>query len=152
MCGCEPYPTKKRTFYSLIYATRSKVGVEVFRECQHDALKAQDLVRDQLKSDKRAAATMMDDMFAGVSTGNEFAARWIAEQEAAARAALAHIVPRNPETIYYGDVWPAVLARYGVRRRRLGRMMAEMRDRGEVRFLDWAPRKQVPEDGYRVTR
>ena len=34
------YPTKDRPFYSLIYATRSNKGIEVFRECQHDALKA----------------------------------------------------------------------------------------------------------------
>lgn len=69
------YPTKDRTFYSLIYATRSVKGIEVFRECQHDALKVQDIVRDQLKSTKRAETTMMDDMFAGTPTGNEFAAR-----------------------------------------------------------------------------
>lgn len=146
------YPTKDRTFYSLIYATRSKVGVEVFRECQHDALKAQDLVRDQLKSDRRAAATMMNDMFAGVPTGNEFATRWIAEQEAAARKMVADVVPPSPEAVRYGDIWPQVLAHHGIRRRRLGRMMAEMRDLGEINFLDWEPRKQVPADDYRVTR
>ncbi|WP_343528588.1 three-Cys-motif partner protein TcmP [Sphingomonas sp.] len=146
------YPTKDRTFYSLIYATRSKVGVEVFRECQHDALKAQDLVRDQLKSDRRAAATMMNDMFAGVPTGNEFATRWMAEQESAARKMVADVVPQSPEAVRYGDIWPQVLAHHGIRRRRLGRLMAEMRDLGQINFLDWGPRKQVPDDDYRVTR
>lgn len=146
------YPTKDRTFYSLIYATRSKIGIEVFRECQHDALKAQDLVRDQLKSSKRADTTMMDDLFAGMSTGNEFATRWMAEQEAAAVTALLEAVPPSPEFIRYGDVWPAVLARHGVRRRQLARMAAEMRKDRTLKFLDWAPRKQVPDDEYRVQR
>lgn len=146
------YPTKDRTFYSLIYATRSDVGIEVFRECQHDALKAQDLVRDQLKSSKRARETMMDDMFAGMPTGNEFAARWIAEQEVAARKALLDIIPEGPAFVRYGNVWPAVLAKHGVRSRRLARMAAELRASGTLKFLDWAHRKQVPDNDYRVQR
>jgi three-Cys-motif partner protein len=146
------YPTKDRTFYSLIYATRSNKGIEVFRECQHDALKAQDLVRDQLKSTKRAQTTMMDDLFAGTPTGNEFAARWMAQQEVAAREAMLEVIPASPAFIRYGDVWPAVLANHGVRGRRLARMAAELRDEGKLTFLDWAPRKQVPDDDYRVQR
>lgn len=146
------YPTKDRTFYSLIYATRSDVGIEVFRECQHDALKAQDLVRDQLKADKRAQATLMDDMFAGTPTGNEFAAKWMAEQELAARAALIAMIPEGPASVRYGDVWPAVLAKHGVRPRRLARIAAELRATGTLKFLDWAQRKQVPDDDYRVQR
>lgn len=146
------YPTIDRTFYSLIYATRSKVGIEVFRECQYDALKAQDLVRDQLKSSRRAEVTLMNDLFTGVPTGNEFAARWMAAQEVSARAALLDAVPADPEFIKYGDVWPAVLADYGVRRRRLARIAAELSEERALRFLDWAPRKQVPEDDYRVQR
>lgn len=146
------YPTRDRTFYSLIYATRSDVGIEVFRECQHDALKAQDIVRDQLKADKRAQATLMDDMFAGAPTGNEFAAKWMAEQELAARAALLAMIPEAPASIRYGDVWPAVLAKNGVRPRRLARIAAELRAAGTLKFLDWAQRKQVPDDDYRVQR
>jgi three-Cys-motif partner protein len=146
------YPTRDRTFYSLIYATRSNVGIEVFRECQHDALKAQDIVRDQLKADRRAQATLMDDMFAGAPTGNEFAAKWMAEQELAARAELVAMIPDAPASIRYGDVWPAVLAKHGVRPRRLARIAAELRAAGTLKFLDWAQRKQIPDDDYRVQR
>lgn len=47
------FPAKNRTFYSLIYATRSPKGVEVFRDCQHATLKAQDQVRADLQVAKR---------------------------------------------------------------------------------------------------
>ena len=43
------YPTRDRTFYSLIYATRSKVGVEVFRDAQNATLLAQDAMRIDLQ-------------------------------------------------------------------------------------------------------
>jgi len=146
------YPTKDRTFYSLIYATRSNKGIEVFRECQHDALRAQDIVRDQLKSTKRAEAAKMEDLFGGEPTGNEFAARWMAQQETLARKALLKVIPVEPASIRYGEVWPVILARHGVRRRRLARIAAELRSTGELKFLDWAPRKQVPDDTFRVQR
>jgi len=50
-------------------------------------------------------------------------------------------------------LWPRILARYGVRKVRFGRMAAELKAAGRVRFLDWGgPHKQVPDDAYRVTR
>lgn len=146
------FPTKNRTFYSLIYATRSPKGVEVFRDCQHAALKAQDQVRADLQVAKRDDLFGTTDMFGGAITGNEFAGRWMAEQEAAALAAILDRIPICPSSIRYGDLWPGVLAKHGVRKTRLGRMAAELRNDGRIKFLDWAARKQVPDEAYRVTR
>lgn len=146
------FPTKDRTFYSLIYATRSPRGVEVFRDCQHATLKAQDQVRADLQVAKRDDLFNTTDMFGGVITGNEFAGRWMAEQEAAALMAIVDRVPISPGSITYGNLWPGILAKHGVRKTRLGRMAAELRSDGRIEFLDWAARKQVPDDAYRVTR
>lgn len=146
------FPTKNRTFYSLIYATRSPRGVEVFRDCQLSTLKAQDQVRADLKVAKRDDLFGTTDMFGGTVTGNEFAGRWMSEQDAAAKAALLDGVPEAPTSIAWGELWPAVLARHGVRRTRLGRIAAELRSENRIEFLSWAPKKQVPDDTYRVTR
>jgi hypothetical protein len=96
------FPLKDRTYYSLIYATRSTKGIEVFRDCQHDALKEQDEVRAALQSSKRDEAFGMTDMFGPSLGGNEFAARWMAKQEASAVSALLGIVPVEPAIITYG--------------------------------------------------
>lgn len=146
------FPTKDRTYYSLIYATRSTKGIEVFRDCQHTTLKEQDQVRADLQTARRDDLFGTTDMFGSVVTGNEFAGRWMAEQEASAHAALLDGVPRAPHSITYGDLWPQVLARFGVRKVRLGRMAAELKNEGRIRFLDWGQRKQVPEGAYRITR
>lgn len=146
------FPTKDRTFYSLIYATRSTKGIEVFRDCQQAALKEQDKVRAGLKVAKRDDLFGTSDLFGASVTGNEFAGRWIADQEAAAREALLAAVPAAPATITYGEVWPPILAEHGVRKTRLGRIAAELKAEGRIRFLDWAARKQVPDDGYRISR
>lgn len=146
------FPTKNRTFYSLIYATRSPKGIEVFRDCQHAALKAQDQVRADLQVTKRDDLFGTTDMFGGTVTGNHFAGRWMAEQEAAALTAILDGIPISPGSITYGDLWPSILAKHGVRKTRLGRMAAELRNDGLVEFLDWAARKQVPDEAYRVAR
>ncbi|HEY6815047.1 MAG TPA: three-Cys-motif partner protein TcmP [Croceibacterium sp.] len=146
------FPTKDRTFFSLIYATRSTKGIEVFRDCQHSALKAQDQVRADLQIAKREKLFGTTDMFGSVMTGNEFAGRWMAAQEAAARAAILNGVPTNPQSVTYGALWPPILAKCGVRKTRLGRIAAELKDQGLIRFLDWEARKQVPDESYRVTR
>lgn len=147
------FPMKDRTFYSLIYATRSAKGVEVFRDCQHAALLAQDAVRSDLQIAKRDEQAGTADMFGSVLTGREFAGRWIGEQEAKALSATLDAIPADPGCITYGKLWPPILARYGVRKVRFGRMTAELKAAGKVRFLDWGgPRKQVPDDSYRVTR
>lgn len=146
------FPTKERTFYSLIYATRADKGVEVFRQSQYDALEAQDKMRNDKKIGKRDEELGMTDMFAGSLSGNEFGARWRREQEAGARATMLEIIPPAPSAIRFGDLCSRVMSRFGVRKRRMGRLAAEMREAGEIRFLDWASRKQVPDDDYRVTR
>lgn len=146
------FPTKNRTYYSLIYATRSAKGIEVFRDCQHAAMKTQDEVRSGLQAAKRDERTGMTDMFGAAPTGDEFAARWMAQQEIEARTALLRYVPSAPATTTYGELWPRILAQHGVRKTRLGRMAAEMRKTGEIGFPDWAQRKQVPDDGYRMSR
>ncbi|OAN61543.1 three-Cys-motif partner protein TcmP [Sphingomonas sp. TDK1] len=146
------FPLKDRTYYSLIYATRSTKGVEVFRDCQHDALKAQDVVRAALQTSRRDEAFGTTDMFGPTLGSNEFAARWMAKQEAGAVSAVLDIVPADPAVITYGKLWPQILAKHGVRKVKLGRMAAELKAAGRIRFLDWAPRKQVPDESYRVTR
>lgn len=147
------FPMKNRTFYSLIYASRSTKGVEVFRDCQHAALLAQDAVRADLQIAKRDELSGSTDMFGSVLTGREFAGRWIAEQEAGALAATLNAIPTDPGYIAYGKLWPRILARYGVRKVRFGRMAAALKADGKITFIDWGgPRKQVPDDTYRMTR
>ena len=146
------FPMKNRTFYSLIYATRNTKGIEVFRDCQHAALKEQDKVRADLQIAKREKESGTPDLFGSPLTGNEFAGRWIAEQEISARQALLDAIPQSPSCVSYGHLWPQILARFGIRRVRLGRIAAEMKAEGLISFLDWGPRKQVPDDAYRVTR
>jgi hypothetical protein len=109
-------------------------------------------MRADLKSAKREQQTGNMDLFGGMTTGNEFAARWIADQEAGATSSILATVPESPRSIAYGELWPIILAEHGVRKVRLGQIAAKLKAEGALKFSDWELRKRVPGDSYRVTR
>lgn len=146
------YPLRDRTFYSLVYATRSPVGVEVFRDCQAKTLGAQDVMRSSKKDQMRSIKSGMDDLLAGVDTGQFHGQNWLREQEIAAEKELLALAAVDEEGCKYKDLWPQVLAECGVRKTRLGQMAANLKASGDLYFPDWEPNRRVPQDHYRVIR
>lgn len=146
------YPLRDRTFYSLVYATRSPVGVEVFRDCQAKTLGAQDDMRSAKKDQMRSIKSGMDDLLAGVDTGQFHGQNWLREQEIAAEKELLALAAVDEEGCKYKDLWPQVLAGCGVRKTRLGQMAANLKASGQLQFPDWEPKRRVPQDHYRVIR
>lgn len=144
------YPGKDRTFYSLVYATRNPVGVEVFRDCQAKTLAAQDSVRSAMKGQKRANESGMDDLLAGIDTGDFYAPAWIAEQECLARDALIRLAPQDGSEMSYKALWSAVLSEFGIKKTRLGKIAASLKASGDLDFPDWEQNRRVPQDNYKV--
>ncbi len=60
-------PTRDRTHFHLIYATRDLKGIEVFKDAERKALKLSESVRSDAKRRSRQAVTQQMEMF----TGNE---------------------------------------------------------------------------------
>ena len=61
-------PVRDRLLYSLIYATRSTAGIEVFRDCQIRTLTEQDTVRSATKA-KASGTVGQGEMFDELRTG-----------------------------------------------------------------------------------
>jgi len=146
-------PIRDRTLYSLVYATRKAVGLEVFRDCQVATLGEQEIIRGEAKvravSDRRRQFEMFSS-FAEMAP-DETAATLEAEK-VAAETLLMELLPAAPVHMRYGDLWPQVLARHVVRKKDVGDIVARLKASGAVHFLDWAPKKRRPDDNYRVSR
>lgn len=145
-------PIKDREIYSLVYATRKPPGIEVFRKCQAKTLDEQALIRSTAKAEARSAATGQTEAFSFSEIAPDTTKAFLAREAAAARQMFLEMVPVAPATIVFGDVWPKVLTSHAIRKTDLGRMAAAMRKSGELTFIDWGLRKQVPDDGYRMSR
>lgn len=145
-------PIRDRTLYSLIYATRKPIGLEVFRDCQVPALEEQSQIRGEAKVRNAVEKGQQEELFASF---NEMAPddTLVSLQGELARAEemFLALVPPHPASVTYGEVWPQVLTRHVVRKVHVGEIAARLKAEGRIKFHDWPARKRRPEDNYRVS-
>jgi three-Cys-motif partner protein len=146
-------PTVDRPLYSLVYGTRSPTGLEVFRDCQIKALHRQDMARGIAKLNAAVASSRQDELFGSLS---EMAAdptdAFINGEAARALTMLQDLAPPAPATAVWGEIWPKILERCVVRKSQLNALAGNLRKSGQLKFVDWAPRRRSPEDNYRFHR
>ncbi len=147
-------PLADRPLYCLIHATRNRMGLEVFRDCQVKAMHEQEAVRGMTKMQAAQTTSGQTEMFgslAGLAPNQALAL--LEGEERHARQFLLDLTPKAPSAVAYGSIWPQVLSRHIIRRTRLNTIAAEMRKSGTLAFLDWGgPKKRVPDEDYRMQR
>jgi three-Cys-motif partner protein len=146
-------PVKDRPLYCLFYATRHPRGIEVFRDCQAEALKEQSKTRAAAKVKHAEAKTGQAEIFQSLHdmAADDLTAFENAER-AAAESTLLNLTPSEPNSIPYEKLWPQVLARHVVRRTDINKIAARLRGEGQLLFPDWEKRKQIPQPHYRTQR
>jgi three-Cys-motif partner protein len=145
-------PVRDRLLYSLVYATRNRTGIEVFRDCQIRTLIEQNSVRIATKA-KASGTTGQGEMFgAPEEMGPDLTQQFLRSERAAAERALLDIAPKAPAFTSWDQLWPQVLALHAVRRTEVNSVAAKLRGEGQLVFPDWQAGKRVPQSGYRVQR
>jgi three-Cys-motif partner protein len=146
-------PTKDRPLYSLLYCTRSKTGIEVFRKCQIAALGEQSRTRAAVKIGHAETTTGQGEIFQSLhEMGPDDLLRYLqSERETAARRIL-ELTPAQPNVIQYDQLWPQILARSVVTKVDVNKIVARLRDENKLLIPDWEKRRKVPQDGYRLQR
>lgn len=146
-------PTIARPLYSLVYGTRSAIGLEVFRNCQIKALAKQDEVRGVAKLNAAVKATAQGELWSSFGElAPDPSKAFLNDEEQAAKSALLEVVPKAPSSILWRDVWPAVMERHVVGRARINQMANELRKAGSLNFTGWDPRQRSPADENRVNQ
>jgi three-Cys-motif partner protein len=144
-------PLSDRTLYCLIYATRHESGIAAFRECQINALKAQETTRAAVKMQHATRSTGQTEFFQSLHDMRpDETAAYLEGQRQEASQAVMEIVPKAPEHITYRKLWAAVLSQIVVRVTDVNAICAAKSKSGELVFPDWEPRRKVPQDHYRV--
>jgi len=146
-------PVKNRPLYCLFYATRHETGIEVFRDCQVQALEEQSKTRAAAKIKHAEATSGQAEIFQSLHdmAPDDLAAFREAERRAAAQALL-KLTPKEPDGILYHNVWPLIFARYVVRKVEVNKIAAQLRREGKLLIPDWEKNKQVPQSSYRLQR
>jgi three-Cys-motif partner protein len=146
-------PVKDRPLYCLFYATRHEKGIEVFRDCQADALREQSKTRATIKLKRAEAKTGQAEIFQSLHDmgPDDLTAFQHAEHAAAEQTVLA-LTPEEPSTVQYSKLWPQVLARHVVRKTDVNQIAVRLRSEGKLLIPDWEKGKRVPQPAYRIMR
>jgi three-Cys-motif partner protein len=146
-------PVKDRPLYCLFYATRHEKGIEVFRDCQVQALEEQSRTRAAAKIKHAQATSGQGEIFQSLHdmAPDDLAAFREVERVAAAHTLL-KLTPQEPDGILYHDLWPLILARHVVRKVEVNKIAAGLRREGDLLIPNWEKNKQVPQSSYRLQR
>ncbi len=146
-------PVKDRPLYCLFYATRHETGIEVFRDCQVQALEEQSKTRAAAKIRHIQAASGQTEIFQSLHdmAPDDLTAFREAERRAAAQTLL-RLTPKEPDGILYRNLWPLVLAHHVVRKVDVNKIAAQLRREGKLLIPNWEKNKQVPQFSYRIQR
>lgn len=141
-------PLADRTLYHLVFGTRSSEGLNVFRDSQVAALKAQADVRTSEKSKAKAAKSGQSDLFGGADAVQiDPSSREIEEGRTNGPAYAKELIDASQSGILWSKLWPQVLTKFTIRRSELGRAVNEMRQAGKITAPDWpSERHKIPPD------
>jgi three-Cys-motif partner protein len=146
-------PVRDRPLYCLFYATRHKKGIEVFRDCQAEALKEQSKTRAATKVTHAEAKTGQTEIFQSLhDMGPDDLTVYQNAERAAAEQTLLALTPVHPESIVYDELWPLILTRHVVRRTDINQIAGRLRREGKLLIPDWEKGKQVPQPTYHIQR
>ena len=146
-------PTRDRPLYSLLYCTRRKEGIEVFRDCQIAALEEQSRTRAAVKIGHAETTTGQGEIFHSLhEMGPDDLQKYLQYEHDEATRRILELTPAQPGSILYEQLWPQILARSVVRRVDVNRIVARLRKENKLLIPDWEKRRQVPQDSYRLQR
>jgi three-Cys-motif partner protein len=146
-------PLTDRSLYCLVYGSRHETGISLFRDCQMATLKTQAAMRAEGKVRNKADRSGQSEMFESLLDMAPDKTEAMLEREKRRAADMIRaLVFKAPASISYRTLWATVLSKHAVRRKDVNGICAAMRKSGELLFPDWEPRKQVPQDHYRVQR
>jgi three-Cys-motif partner protein len=146
-------PLSDRTLYCLCYATRHRKGIEVFRDCQMQALKEQAKTRAATKVKHAENVSGQREIFESLHemAANELEAS-LAAAKIAAEKTLLDLTPTSPSSVLYGDTWPRVLAKHVVRRPDVNKIAVRLKKANRLSFANWQNGKRVPQDTCCMSR
>jgi three-Cys-motif partner protein len=141
-------PLHDRTLYKLIFLTRHGAGLEVFRDSENAALRAQAASRTQSKATARQEKSKTADLFGHeIDIPNDRSSVKLRDGEVQAKSLLISILSSAQTGKRWVQVWPLVLNDAVITRSKLGRMVNEMRKNGEIDAPGWpSERHYIPAD------
>jgi three-Cys-motif partner protein len=138
------YPEIDRSYFHLIYATRSRKGVEVFKDVEQRAMEVQEGTRANVKQRRRVARSRQPELFAGEDLPHSrpidaLRSRYLQE----ARNRVLELL-RSKGSVPYEQAWDAALAFPLVWDCDVKEWIKDWQAQGAIAIEGMKPRQRVP--------
>lgn len=144
-------PIKDRPLYCLFYATRHPKGIELFRDCQINALREESKIRAITKVKHAASTTGQGEFFESLhDMAPDKLESFLRDERIEAEKVLLELAPKSPLFISYDRRRAQVLTRQVVRLSYVNKIAARLHNKKRLLFPDWERGKRVPQPGYRI--
>jgi three-Cys-motif partner protein len=144
-------PVRDRPLYCLFYATRHSKGIEVFRDCQINALREESKTRATTKVKHATSTSGQGEFFESLhDMAPDKLESFLRDQCIEAERGLLELAPKTPHFINYENLRAQVLARHVVRLPDVNKIAARLYHEKRLLFPDWEHGKRVPQRGYRT--
>jgi three-Cys-motif partner protein len=147
------HPEKNRTHFHLIYATRDRRGIEVFKEAEKKAMPVMEKTRDEAQKREREERTGQTELglFSGAVTQDPSAYfRSLRERYVSrARAAVLHLV-QTKKQLTYDEAWSLALTFPLTWESDLKDWIREWEQDGQLEATGMKERQRVPQLGQKI--
>jgi three-Cys-motif partner protein len=138
------HPLEERSFFHLIYATRSRRGVEVFKEAEKKAMTLMAAARAEASQRQRIRETGESEMFRGCDFAASQKITRLRERYLALARQEAENQLQSGPSVAYDDLWDVAMAWPLVWESDVKGWLDEWRERKVVEVLGLGPRERVP--------
>lgn len=146
-------PLANRVLYSLVFATRNKAGLEVFRDRQIKTLEKQESVRAEVQLTNKETLSGQSELFGSfASMRPSQTGGLLASELGAAKATILDSIPKAPESVQYSNLWPDILTKHIVRKTQVNKIVSELKRDGSISVEPWKQRQRIPRDTDRVSK
>ena len=137
-------PEQDRTHFHLVYATRQRKGVEVFKDAEKRAMVTQESTRAAVEERRRTAATGMGSLFASEEMHNPVYDDHIRRHYLERSRELVHSMLVERGRVAYEDLWDIAMAQPLTWESDLKEWLQDWADEGRISHEGWVQRQRVP--------
>ena len=138
------HPEHDRTHFHLIYATRHRRGVEVFKEAEKKAMGVQEAARADAAGRRRRDATGMDSLFESQAMHSRAHYDQIRRHYVDRSRGLVQQILESKRRVAYEEIWDAAVAQPMTWGSDLNAWLRQWQDEGRISPEGWKPRQRVP--------
>lgn len=142
-------PERDRTHFHLIYATRHRKGVEVFKDAEKKAMAAQESVRAAAQERRREESTGMGSLFSHDEMLNSVYYEEIRKHYIVRSRQLVRQTLEERGRVPYDDVWDVAMAQPLTWESDLKEWISQWTAEGSLSHEGWVAKQRVPKRGAR---